>query len=183
MISKCLIELKLNEEQGKITQTVTGATNAQMKPTAYDEYVNASKGKGQKGKGKGAEGKGNKQACSDYWRPDGCSLGHHCPNYHPRRQPGICAVGGSTKHYNLTMSAPGQAQAKNAEYEEHSTWNAEAEWEEQQQRRMRQRKVKRVKERDPSLKGNLKGGAHRDHPQTLSNPEFPFRPTSTQAQA
>ena len=61
VISEFLIELKLNEEQRKITQTVTGATNTQKKPTAFDEYVKASKGKVQKGKGKGAECKGNKQ--------------------------------------------------------------------------------------------------------------------------
>ena len=49
------MEVKLSEEQGKIAQIVTGATGTQMKPTAYDEYVNASRGKIQKGKGKGSE--------------------------------------------------------------------------------------------------------------------------------
>ena len=47
-----------------------------MKPTAYDEYINASKGKVQKGKDKSAGGKGAtrnwRQPCSDYWWPDGC---------------------------------------------------------------------------------------------------------------
>ena len=57
MHSEFLIEVKLNEESDKITQTMTGANNTQMKPTAYDEYINASKGKTQKGKGKGTEGK------------------------------------------------------------------------------------------------------------------------------
>ena len=103
MISEFLIELKLNEEQEKIMQIVTGANNTQMRPTAYGEYVNASKGKVQKGKGKGADSKGSKQnrrqACSDYWRPEGCNLGHHGPKYHSRRQPGRCAICGSTKHY------------------------------------------------------------------------------------
>ena len=93
MLSEFLIELKLNEEQ-KITQTVTGSSNAQTKPSAYDEHVNASKGKvQQKGKGKGGEGKNGKQnfnwrqPCNDYWRPDGCQYGHNCPKSHPRRQP------------------------------------------------------------------------------------------------
>ena len=40
MLSEFLIELRLNEEQEKITQIVTGSNNAQMKPSAYDEYVN-----------------------------------------------------------------------------------------------------------------------------------------------
>ena len=35
MLSEFLIELKLNEEQEKITQIVTGSNNAQMKPSAY----------------------------------------------------------------------------------------------------------------------------------------------------
>ena len=43
MLSEFLIELKLNEEQGeKITQIVTGASGTQMKPSAYDEYINAT---------------------------------------------------------------------------------------------------------------------------------------------
>ena len=48
------------------------------------------KGKLQKDKGRGGEVTGNKQhwrqACSDYWRPDGCRLGHHGPKHYPRRQ-------------------------------------------------------------------------------------------------
>ena len=44
-ICEFLIELKFYEEQEKITQIVTGVNNTQMKPTAYDEYVSASKGK------------------------------------------------------------------------------------------------------------------------------------------
>ena len=71
MLSEFLIELKLNEEQEKITQIVTSSNNAQMKPSAYDEYVSASKGKvQQKGKGRGGEGKNGKQnwrqPCNDY---------------------------------------------------------------------------------------------------------------------
>ena len=45
MLSEFLIEVKLNEEHDRITQIVTGANNAQVKPTAYDEYINANKGK------------------------------------------------------------------------------------------------------------------------------------------
>ena len=60
-LSEFLIELKLNEEQEKINQIVTGNSGAQMKPSACDKYINASKGKmQQKGKGKGGEGKGRK---------------------------------------------------------------------------------------------------------------------------
>ena len=59
MLSEVLIELKVNEEQEKITQIVTGNSGTQVKPSAYDEYINASKGKvQQKGKGKGGDGKG-----------------------------------------------------------------------------------------------------------------------------
>ena len=50
MLSEFLIEVKLNEEQDNITQTVTGARGAKTKPTAYDKV--------QKGKGKGTEEKG-----------------------------------------------------------------------------------------------------------------------------
>ena len=55
MLAEFLIELRLNEEQEKITQIL-------MRPSEYDEYVNASKGKVQsKAKGKGGEGKNGKQ--------------------------------------------------------------------------------------------------------------------------
>ena len=49
VISEFLAELKLNEDQEKITQIATGASNTQMKPTAYDEYLSASKGQGPQG--------------------------------------------------------------------------------------------------------------------------------------
>ena len=102
MLSDFLLELKLNDEQKKITQIVTGSGNAQMKPSAHDVYVDASKvqlkGKGQSGDGKNSKQNWRlRQAFSDYWR---CQLGHRCPKYHPRRQPGRCAICGST----LTMS-------------------------------------------------------------------------------
>ena len=60
MISEFLIELKLNEQE-KITHVAIGSNHPQMKPTAYDEYANANKGKAQKGRGTGGEGKGSKQ--------------------------------------------------------------------------------------------------------------------------
>ena len=135
-LSEFLIELKLNEEQEKITQiVVTGSSGTQVKPSAYDEYVNASKGKvQQKGKGRGGDGKGGKQnwrlPCNDYWKPDGCQHGHHCPRYHLRRQPGRCAICGSTRHYTSQCSRPVKPKAKNAEYDEDSNWQAEAEWHE-----------------------------------------------------
>ena len=126
MLSEFLIEVKLSEEQDKIAQIVTGSNGAQMKPTAYDEYVNASKGKIQKGKGKGSDGKlagkgtskNWRQPCTDYWRPDGCSLGHNCPKYHPRRQPGRYAICSSTKHYTSHCKRPIKPTSKNVEYDE-----------------------------------------------------------------
>ena len=44
MLAEFLIELKLHEEQDKITQIVTGS-NGSVKLSTYDEYINASKGK------------------------------------------------------------------------------------------------------------------------------------------
>ena len=44
MLAEFLIELKLNEEQDKITQIVTGSNGA-AKHSMYDEYINASEGK------------------------------------------------------------------------------------------------------------------------------------------
>ena len=41
MLSEFLMELKLNAEQEKITQIVTSSSGTHMKPSAYDEYVNA----------------------------------------------------------------------------------------------------------------------------------------------
>ena len=39
MLSEFLIELKLNEEQEKITQIVIGSSGTQMKPSAYEEHM------------------------------------------------------------------------------------------------------------------------------------------------
>ena len=96
MLAEFLIELRLHEEQDKITQIVTGS-NTSVKHSMYDEYINASKGKvPAKGKGKQRDGKGTQSKwrppCDDYWKPGGCSQGHNCPKYHPRRQPGRCAI-------------------------------------------------------------------------------------------
>ena len=73
MLAEFLIELKLNEEQDKIAQIVTGSSGA-AKHSMYDEYVNASKGKvPSKGKGKGGDGKGGKSnwqaPCDEFRRP------------------------------------------------------------------------------------------------------------------
>ena len=97
----------------------------------YDEYINASKAKvPAKGKGKQGDGKGLKSkwrpACDDYWKPGGCSQGYNCPKYHPRRQPGRCAICGSTKHATSQCSRPVKPRAKNAEWDE-STWYCEEE--------------------------------------------------------
>ena len=46
-LSEFLIEVKLTEQQDKIAQIVTDSAGTQMKPMAYDEYVNASKGQRQ----------------------------------------------------------------------------------------------------------------------------------------
>ena len=101
MLAEFLIELRVYEEQDKITQIVTGSSTA-VKHSMYDEYVSASKGKvPAKGKGKQRDGKCQQSkwrpACEDYWKPGGCSQGHNCPRYHPRRQPGRCAICGSTE--------------------------------------------------------------------------------------
>ena len=127
-LAEFLIELRLHEEQEKTAQVVTGSSST-VKHSMYDEYINASKGKVPvKGKGKQGEGKGAKSkwrpTCDDYWKPGGCSQGHNCPRYHPRRQPGRCAICGSTKHVTSQCSRPVKPKAKNAEWDE-STWYCE----------------------------------------------------------
>ena len=71
MLAEFLIELRLHEEQDKITQIATGSSSS-VKHSMYDEYINASKGKlPAKEKGKQREGKGQQSkwrpACDDYW--------------------------------------------------------------------------------------------------------------------
>ena len=91
--------------------------------------IYASKGKGSsKGKVKAGDGKGGKSnwraPCDEFWKPGGCSQGHHCPKYHPRRQPGRCAKSGSTRHYTSQCARPVKPKAKNVEWNE-STWETE----------------------------------------------------------
>ena len=136
MLAAFLIELKLHEEQDKIAQIVTGSSST-VKHSMYDEYINASKGKvPTKGKGKQSDGKGGKAKwrppCDDYWKPGGCSQGHNCPKYHPRKQPGRCAICGSTRHPTSQCNRPVKPKAKNVEWEE-STWSYEdEEWYDEQ---------------------------------------------------
>ena len=134
MLAEFLIELKLNEEQGKITQIVTGSNGA-AKHSMYDEYINASKGKvPSKGKGKGGDGKGGKSncraPCDEFWKPDGCSQGHRYPKYHPRRQPERRAICGSTRHYTSQCTRPVKPNAKNAEWDDTAWQQEEVEWQE-----------------------------------------------------
>ena len=69
MLAEFLIELRLHEEQDKITQIVTGSSTS-VRHSMYDEYVSASKGKvPTKGKGKQRDGKGTQSQ----WRP-ACDL-------------------------------------------------------------------------------------------------------------
>ena len=119
MLAEFLIELKLHEEQDQIAQIVSGSSGA-VKHSMYDEHINANKGKiPVKENGKQGDGKGGKfnwrSACEDYWKPGDCSQGHHCPKYHPRRQPGRCAICGSTRHYTSQRTCPVKPKAKNAE--------------------------------------------------------------------
>ena len=78
-----------------------------------------------KGKGK-TDGKNGKSKwrppCDDYWKPGGCSQGHNCPKHHPRKQPGRCAICGSTRHATSQCSRPVKPKAKNVEWEER-TWS------------------------------------------------------------
>ena len=136
MLAEFLIELRLHEEQDKITQIVTGSSTS-VQHSMYDEYINASKGKvPAKGKGKQREGKGRQSkwrpACDDYWKPGGCSQGHECPKYHPRRQPGRCAICGSTRHATSQRTRPVKPKAKNAEWDESIDNWEDPEWQDDQ---------------------------------------------------
>ena len=136
MLAEFLIELRLHEEQDKITQIVNGSSTS-VKHSMYDEYVSASKGKvPAKGKGKQKSGKGSQSQwrppCDDYWKPHGCSQGHHCPKYHPRRQPGRCAICGSTRHPTSQCTRPVKPKAKQAEWDETVGDWAETEWQDDQ---------------------------------------------------
>ena len=64
--------------------------------------------------------------------PGGCSQGHNCPKYHPRRQPGRCAICGSTRHATSQCTRPVKPKSKNAEWDESvETWE-EPEWQDDQ---------------------------------------------------
>ena len=169
MLAEFLIELTLHEEQDKIAQIVTGSSST-VKHSMYDDYISASKGKAStKGKGKKSDGKNGKSRwrppCDDYWKPGGCSQGHHCPHYHPRKQPGRCAICGSTRHSTSQCNRPVKPKAKNVEWEMSSgksqpgpmrmTSNGS-------QRSMRRLRARKEKGRDPSLKGSPRARMHRD---------------------
>ena len=163
MLAEFLIELKLHEEQDKLAQIVTGSSST-VKHSMYDEYINACKGKVPvKGKGKQGDGKGGKSkwraACDEYCKPGGCSHGHHCPKYHPRRQPGTCAICGSTRHNTSQCTRPVKPKAKNAEWDD-STWHYEndewhdAQWESEEYEAS---KGKKGKWKGSKPKGESKG--------------------------
>ena len=163
MLAEFLIELRLHEEQDKITQIVTGSSTS-IKHSMYDEYVSASKGKvPTKGKGKQKGGKGSQSQwrppCDDYWKPSGCSQGHQCPKYHPRRQPGRCAICGSTRHPTSQCTRPVKSKAKHAEWDESVGEWGEPDWQEDQceNEEYEVQKVKKGKGKGSKSKGKSKG--------------------------
>ena len=125
ILSEFLIEVKLTEEQDEIAQIVAGSAGVQTGPTAYDEYVNASKGKVQNGKSNGTDAKRTlknwRQPCSGFWGPGRRSLGHNHSKYNPRRQPGRRAICGPTKHYASQCRKPGKPKTKQHKYVELET--------------------------------------------------------------
>ena len=100
-----------------------------------------------------------KPPCEDHWKPGSCSQGHNCPRYHPRRQPGRCAICGSTKHVTSQCPRPVKPKAKNAEWDE-STWYCEeeechdAQWESEEYEAS---KGKKGKGKGSKPKGKSKG--------------------------
>ena len=78
--------------------------------------------------------------------------------YYPRRQPGRCAICGSTRHY-MSVYETVKPKAKNAEYEDDSTWQAEAEWQEQawETEECEASKSKKAKGKRSKLKAKSKG--------------------------
>ena len=98
---------------------------------AKGKYLSREKASKEKVDGKSKR----RSACEEYWKPGSCSQGHNCPKYHPRRQPGRCAICGSTestRHYTSQCTSPVKPKAKNAEWDE-STWQYdEAEWQDSQ---------------------------------------------------
>ena len=139
-----LIELKLHEDQDKITQIVTGSNGA-AKHTMYDEYFNASKRKvPSKRNGKGGEGKGGKS--------------------------GRCAICGLTRHYTSQCTRPVKPKAKNANWDD-TTWQQEEVDGRSLLGRLKSIKrlrVRKAKARGISPRASLRGKVlrdrlHRDH--------------------
>ena len=123
---------KFQEKQLRRSK-VTTYPSSTVKHSMYDEHINASKGKVPvKGKGKQGDGKGGKTKwrapCDDYWKPGGCSQGHHCPKYHPRRQTGRRAICGSTHHITSQCTCPVKPKAKNAEWDDSTGHYENDEW-------------------------------------------------------
>ena len=90
--------------------------------------------------------------------------GHHCPKYHPRRQPGRCAICGSTRHPTSQCTRPVKPKAKQAEWDETVGDWAETEWQDGIKARlksMRPRKERKAKGKDLSQKGSQKGRLRR----------------------
>ena len=176
MLAEFLIELRLHEEQDKITQIVTGSSTS-VKHSMYDEYINASKGKVP------AKGKGKQR--DDYWKPGGCSQGHNCPKVSSETTArSMCAICGSTKHVTSQCTRPVKPKAKNAEWMSllavGKTLNGRMI--NGRQRSMRRLKVRKVREKGLSPRANLRGRLHRGpllqgrhslHRQRMSDPPNP----------
>ena len=134
MLAEFRIELKLHEEQDKIAQIVTGSSTT-VKHSMYDEYINASKGKVPvKGKGKQVDGKSGKSNGVQHVMSIGSQAVAHkdisVPT--PRRQPGRCAICGSTRHYTSQCTRPVKPKAKNAEWDESNWYGEDDEWHDHQ---------------------------------------------------
>ena len=172
MLSEVLVEVKLSEEQDKIAKIATGSNGAQVKPTAHDEYVNASKGKMQKGKSKGSDGKGTpknlRQPYTDCWKPDGCSLGRNCRKYHLRRQlEGVpfAALTRTTPHSASAQLSPSPRTSSMMRtrlgMHRRALGRISGKITPWTMRSMRQRKVRKAKVRDPSRQASPKERKHR----------------------
>ena len=161
MLAEFLIELKLHEEQDKSAQIVTGSSST-VKHSMYDECINASKGKvPAKGKRKQGDGKGENQDGVQPVMSTGSQQNarHNCSKYHPRRQPGRCAICGSTRHSTSQCTRPVKPKAKNAEWD-NPTWSYEDdEWHDHQweSEEYEASKGKKGKGKGSKPKGKFKG--------------------------
>ena len=120
MLAKFLIELKLNEEQEKITQIVAGSNGSvssqRMTSTSMlvkGKYLLREKAKEEMVK---VGSLTSVQLAMSIGSQMVAHKGHHCPKYHPRRQRGRCAICGSTRHYTSQCTCPVKSKAKNAEW-------------------------------------------------------------------